>query len=187
MTENDNEFVDSQIDTEEETVNTQDEAIEVEVDETNTEEVPDEDEKAKLEKQIATLQAQKEHWRKKATEKKDVATTSKDEPKIELSTVEIIALAKADLDPEDADEVLEYARFKKIPVTEALKSTAVKAVIAEKKEQKAIANATNTSSQRRGTARVSEERLLENARKGIMPDNDADLERLIEAQRGSRK
>ena len=96
----------------------------------------------------------------------------------ELTAKDILAVSKAGIDPEDLDEVIEYANYKRIPIHEALKSSVVKATLAEKDELRKSAQATNTGTVRRSSSSVA------NARKGIMPDSDTDLARLVKLRRG---
>jgi hypothetical protein len=104
-----------------------------------------------------------------------------------LSTADIIALSKADIEAEDVDEVLEYAKFKRISIAEALKSPVVKATLSEKKEQRNVAIATNTGGAKRSTGRISDETLIANAEKGILPESDADIDRLMKAKMFAKK
>ena len=101
----------------------------------------------------------------------------------ELSTFDIIAVTKADLDEEGLKEVMDFAKYKGISVSEALKSPVIKATLAEKEENKRVAEASNTSGGRRGSSKMSDEALLINAEKGIMPDSDADIARLLKLRR----
>lgn len=138
-----------------------------------------------LRKRIKTLEAQKEHWRTKAEDsKRDKSDVKKDSyKKEELSTLDIIALSKANIDADDIDEVLDYAKFKRISVQEALKSNIIKSSLSEKEELRKSATATNTGASRRGSTATSDEQLLINARKGVMPDSEADIERLLKLKR----
>lgn len=194
MTENEQEIIDSTNDTEEtvnDTIEVADEEIEVEVEpEAEVSEDGTADDTEALRKQIATLRAQKEHWKKKATtqttEKKDKveAPTTKN---IELTSLDTFALIKAGVEQEDIADVVEIAKVKNISVTEALKTSAVRAILAEKKEERTVAQATSVSGQRRGTSRVSDEVLLEKAMKsGELPTSDEDMVRLIRARRAAK-
>lgn len=112
---------------------------------------------------------------------------AKQKPKVQsndsgLSASDIIALSKANIEAEDLDEVLDWATYKKIPIVEALKSTALKATLAEKAEIRASANAVNTGSTRRATNAVSDERLLSDARSGKMPESASDIAKLVQAR-----
>ncbi len=97
-----------------------------------------------------------------------------------LSQKDILAVAKADIHEDDLDEVLEYARFKKIPVSEALKSDVIKTTLATKAEQRNIAENTHTGNARRSSAKVSDEVLLNNASSGKVPESEDEINRLIE-------
>ncbi len=98
----------------------------------------------------------------------------------ELSSKDTIALIKANVHEDDVDEVLEYARFRKIPVSEALKSPIIKATLTEKEELRNTANATNTGRTRSGSSKPSGNALLEKAKKtGELPDSDDGLAALV--------
>jgi len=104
----------------------------------------------------------------------------------ELSAFDLIAVTKANLSEDALKEAMEYAKFKKISVAEAIKAPAVKAMIADIEEKQRTAEATNIGQARRGSSKVSDDALLENARKGVLPDSDADLQRLIKLRRANR-
>ena len=139
-------------------------------------------EKARQDYQNQKIRAEKAEAKLKGNDSTRRIETSKDV----LSPFDLIAVTKANLDEEGLSEVMEYAKFKKISISEALKSSAVKAIIAEREENKKVAEATNTGQARRGTSKVSDDVLLENARKGIMPDSDADIKRLLSLRRASK-
>jgi hypothetical protein len=143
-------------------------------DEENTED--DKPEYTEREKQyyarIKKLEEELRDAKKGEKPKKESKTSS------ELSTLDIIALSKANIEDEDIDEVLEYASYKKIPVREALKSSILKSTLAEKAEMRKSAQAVNTGSTRRSSSSVSDDRLLADARKGIMPESEEDIARL---------
>jgi len=131
----------------------------------------------KKSKDLESALAQKEHFRTKFEESQKI--TKKEETKTELqqglSTLDIISLTKADINEEDIPEVLEYAKFKKITVQEALKSGVIKSLLAEKIEQRNTADATNVKTARKAVSKVSGEELLDKAKKGEMPDDPSDI------------
>jgi hypothetical protein len=95
---------------------------------------------------------------------------------VQITPMDTILLSKANLtEKEDIEFVLEYAQFKKVPVSDALKSNIVKSELAERAEQRQTANATNTGNARRGTSKPSSEQIISNAAKGKLPDDPADL------------
>lgn len=121
-------------------------------------------------------------------EKAEKRTVKPETPKVapkkssELSAVDIIAISKANIEADDVEEVLEYARFKGISISEALKAPVVRATLQQNDEMRKTAQATSTGPSRRGSSRISDEQLLSDARKGILPDSDADLDRLTSLQ-----
>lgn len=111
---------------------------------------------------------------------KEPPKESKEEVKApELSGKDLYALVEAKVPQDDVDEVLEYAKFKNIPVAKALESPVVKATLAHKAEVRKSAQATNTGPSSRGVTKASDDILLANARKGILPENEEDIQRLI--------
>jgi len=120
--------------------------------------------------------AENQRIRAEKAEKK--AKTTKPESSTSLTTTDILALSRAQIDDSDLDEVLDYAKYKGISVKEALNSIVFKATLFQKAEERNSAQAVNTGATRRGSSIVSDERLLSDARKNIMPEKDSDLERL---------
>lgn len=143
-------------------------------------------EKEELKKKLKTLEAQREHWKKKATEKKDV---SSDKPfdTNNLSFKDSHALIKAEVHEDDVDEVVEYANFKKISVAEALKSDVIKTMLSNKAEFRKTAQVTNTIQARKGATKQTEETLLSNLSKGQIPESKEDAERIFWARRGGKR
>ena len=76
----------------------------------------------------------------------------------ELSSKDILFLAQNPVHEEDIDTVLDWAKFKKIPVTEAYKQ--MKSVLDVNAETRKSAEAINTKGGARGTAKVSPADLL---------------------------
>lgn len=104
----------------------------------------------------------------------------------ELSAFDLIAVTKANLSEEALKEAMDFAKYKKISVAEAIKTPAVKAIIANIEEAQKTAEATNTGYARRGSSRISDDALLESAKKGILPDSDADIRRLVQLRRANK-
>jgi hypothetical protein len=113
--------------------------------------------------------------------------TPKNERNEEMSSRDIIALTNANIAAdEDIDVVLDYAKFKKISVVEALKSSVVKATLAENEEHRKTAAATNTGTGRRGVQQKSEGSLLSEFKSGKVPETDDEMERLALARMKAR-
>lgn len=94
-----------------------------------------------------------------------------------MSTQDTIAIIKADVHTDDIPEVEDWARFKKTSIAEALKNPTLKAILAEKAEQREVAEATNVKTTRRSPQKVSELDIIAKAAKGEFPDDPADLAR----------
>jgi hypothetical protein len=110
----------------------------------------------------------------KADEGKPRAEASK----INLTQTDVFTLIKNDIAEEDIEDVAEYASFRKISIAEALKSSVVKTMLAEKVEQRKVANGTHTGSSKRQSGNTSNDTILSNSKKGILPDSDEDISRL---------
>lgn len=146
--------------------------------EPEVEEQEEEEEYSEREKQ---LYARLKKAEKELKEKKE-AKPEKKAPAVQangLSTADIIALTRANIEDDDIDEVLEYAKFRKISVSEALKSSVMKATLSERAEERKSAQAVYTGGgTRRAGGSISDERLMADAQKGIMPESESDLARL---------
>lgn len=101
-----------------------------------------------------------------------------------LSTSDMYTLVKADVHPDDIQEVIDYATLKKISVKDAVNTSVVKNILSDKKAERESSSAANTKvTPKAGNGRISDEQLVINARKGIMPDNDEDMSRLISVRK----
>lgn len=112
--------------------------------------------------------------------------TPKNKEGEELSPRDIIALTNANIAVDDIDVVLDYAKFKGISVAEALKSSVVKATLAENEEHRKTAAATNTGAGRRGVQQKSEDSLLSEFKSGKVPETDDEMDRLALARMKAR-
>lgn len=81
-----------------------------------------------------------------------------------LSTKDFYALTKANVPEEDVDDVAEYARFKGISVSDALKSSVVKATLAEKAQNRTNASAMQTRTTRSQSTTPDGQAILEKVR-----------------------
>jgi hypothetical protein len=122
--------------------------------------------------------------KREAKQQKKVEPTSETKTEQDLTTKDVLALVRNNVSEDDMDEVIEYAKFKNIPIADAIKTPAVKAILAEKAENRSVAEASNTGTARRGSSKISDEALLSNASKGQLPESDEDLRRLIRLRRG---
>jgi len=102
----------------------------------------------------------------------------------ELGGKDLFALVKAGVSEDDVDEVLEYAKFKNVSVTDALKSSVVSTMLREKAEMRRSAEVAYSGSGRTGTAKVTDETILKKAEDGSLSDDD--IERLAAIRLKSR-
>ncbi len=128
-----------------------------------------------LKKKLATAEAQKDHWKKKAK-------VSKDKTVAELSSKDLYAMIDSKVPQEDVDEVVRASKALGISIPEALKSNIVKSILSDSADKRKTADVTNTENVRMGQTKTTDDELLANAKKGELPENDADIERLIVAQ-----
>jgi hypothetical protein len=155
---------------------------------TDTVEEEEIDYKAEFEKTKQIAENQKIRAEKAEAKLKTNTSTGRGETsKVDgFSPMDIIAITKANLDEEAIREAMDYAKYKKISIAEAIKSPAVKATIQLIEENRRVSEASNTGSARRGSSKISDESLIENARKGILPESDADMKRLVSIRKNFR-
>jgi hypothetical protein len=161
---------------------TQDTEADIEIDLDDNQDIEIEvDWKAEAEKKTRAYEDQKKRAEIAESKLNKSKTTSTQAPVAKndnLSTVDTIALMKADVDTEDISTVIEYANFKKISVADALKSAGLKAELAEKAEKRNVAQATNIGTTRRANSTMSDDVLLNKASKGELPDSEDAIKRL---------
>jgi len=117
---------------------------------------------------------------KKRAEKAEVKLKKfENQPKEDLSSDDILALAKADLHDEDIAEVREWAKFKSIPVKEALSDPMMKSSIAQREIDRRNAEASNTKGKTGDTKRDAEV-IKERASQGDLPESDEDIAKLAD-------
>lgn len=124
------------------------------------------DERTKANKVISTAIKQKRTWREKAQEKKGEITPDKpDKQEKEALTLKDIR-ALNDVHDDDVDELVSYAKFKGIEVSEAKKLPEMAALLKDKGEKRATAAATNVRGGRPGKIEVSDTAIIDKAKKG---------------------
>jgi len=105
-----------------------------------------------------------------------------------VSQKDFYALSQANVHIDDFDDVVEYAKFKKTSIQEALKSDVIKTVLANKSEYRKTSEISNTSPARKGAVKTSDETLLNNLYKGQIPEKGSeDAESIFWARRGGRR
>lgn len=141
-------------------------------------------ENAKLKKAYEDQKRRAEIAEKKAKTAKPVTQT---ENNATLTVKDGFALAKANVNDEDIEDILEYANFKKISVAEALKTNVVKNMLAEKEEFRQSQNASTTTNVKRAAPKVTDEVVLEKARQGKLGDSEEEIKALFRARMGIKE
>ena len=132
-----------------------------------------------LKKRLATAEAQKEHWRAKAQKSPTQVVVEESKPD-SLSTKDVLFLAKADIHEDDVADLIDWAKVKKVSLSEAAKQ--LKGTLEARAEERKTAAVANISNARRGPTKITDESLLDNARSGKLPEDDGDVERLVKAR-----
>lgn len=104
-----------------------------------------------------------------------------------LSTSDVLTLVSSNITNEDdINTITDAAKALGLSIKDAVKNPTIKSILLARQEERKTAEATNTTVSRRGAAKLSDDTLYSNAKKGIMPDSDEDLARLhdIRKKRG---
>lgn len=105
-----------------------------------------------------------------------------------LNQKDLIVLINAKVPEDDIDDVVQYAKFKNIPIAEALKSTVIRTTLAEKEEFRKSAAAANTAGAKRATQAATPERLMSDLSEGKIPEKGSkEAEDLFWARRGGKR
>jgi hypothetical protein len=147
----------------------------------------DEVEQLRKEKQELEDKNKKLFARAKAAEEKVKQTSPAPSQSDNLSPADTLALVQAQVPPEDVNEVLEYARYRKISVQDALKSNVVKTLLSDRAEERKSAAAAHTGSARRAPQKVPATALVSKAEDGDLPETDDEMDRMWRARKGLEK
>lgn len=120
----------------------------------------------------------------KAEKKAKESVTTETKASGDLSSKDILAIAKADIHEDDMDRVISFARSERISVKDALASDDLKAILSMRKEKRKTAAASNTGTARRGAVKLSDEEIIGRVEKGELPE---DPEALARARMNLRK
>ena len=118
-------------------------------------------------------------------EKAETKAKQTKEVKSDLSNQDLLFLAKSDVHEEDMDELLDYAKFKKVSVKEAHQM--MQGLLKVRADERRTANATQVKGGTRGTSKVSGEELLARAQAtGEVPEDEAGMQALFIARRAAK-
>lgn len=126
---------------------------------------------------------------KTRAEKAEQALKEKAAKEGDMSSTDLYALMEAKVPKDDIEEVREYAALKKITVAEALNSSIVKTILAEKAENRKTAAATTTRSTRTTQAKDGNSILQDIAQRGedAIPEPGSEEAEAIYKARHQRK
>lgn len=102
-----------------------------------------------------------------------------------LSAKDILALNQSGVHAEDIDEVLDFAKYKKTSIVDALKNPTLKTILSEKQAQRETALATNTRKSQSANDKTGET-LLNQASDGKVPTDDDGINELARARMETR-
>lgn len=139
--------------------------------------------KAEARKYKAILERQSKREEKQKAEEKPVKNDD-----FNLSPLDAIAIAKADVPIEDIDDVIEIAKLRKVSIREALGLNITKMTLAEKEEYRKTAKASNPGGGKRAPQTTSPDTLLKNLSEGKTPERGTkEAEDLFWARRGGKR
>jgi hypothetical protein len=141
------------------------------------------------EQKVARLRRQLEREEKKlGITKPEVVKKPipKQEQQNSLSQTDLYALMRNNVAEEDVQEVVDYAKLKRVSVSEALKSSIVKSIIQEKEEMRKTALATHTGVTKKGSAKTTDDQLVSKAQKGEIPESEEEIQRLYRIRKGMK-
>lgn len=127
-------------------------------------------------------------WVKKQKPEVVEKKTEKAESNAQISPKELYALGQANVHIDDFDDVVDYAKFKKVDIATVLKDDVLKTILAKKSEYRKSAEIANTAPARKGATKVSDDALLSDLSEGKIPAKDSEeAERLFWARRGGKR
>lgn len=104
-----------------------------------------------------------------------------------LTPQDVLVLTKANVHEDDLETVMEYAAFKKITLSAALKDSTLKTILNGNEEVRKTAEATITRGGPRGTADVTGESLLQKAEQtGEVPTDTVGMNKIFLARQERR-
>lgn len=178
-----NEELDSQNQSTEEVVNTEEVEVETPAEDTedDVEALREKNKKLFERAKKAEAEAKELKTKVKAPEQKP-QTVEKQTGDVTLK--DQYALLEAKVPADDIDEVISYAKYKGISVAEALKTAVVKATLSERAEVRKTAEVAHTGGGKRTTVKLSDEALVNKAEQGDLPE---DPDALVEARFNLKK
>lgn len=106
-----------------------------------------------------------------------------------LSVKDAALLQQNNVSVEDWDEVVDYAKYKKISIGEALKSSVIQTSLRERKEERQSSDVINTGRKRGGDSKIDGNALLKKANEKYSSEemSDDEMDALVEAREASKR
>lgn len=145
----------------------------------NTEEEETSEKNEELEKAKELANNQKIRAEKAEKKAKELKSQLKTADKDELSSDDIITLAKADINDDQLARVRQWAKFKDISIKEALNDPIMKTSFAQDEIEARNAEASNVKG-KSGDSKRDTELLKQQAVKGELPESDEDIAALAD-------
>lgn len=140
-------------------------------------------------KKMSQVIGQKIKWREMANKPLAPKPEVKDENKSDDLTIkDAVLIQRANVEVEDIDEVVRWAKFNNQTIGQALSDDTLKTVLAKRAEIRKSAQATSTGTSKRVVTKVSDEEIVKDAQNGKLPKpGSEEAERLFWARRGIKK
>jgi len=114
-------------------------------------------------------------------------TTAKKDDDSNLSSVDTIAIIKANIHEDDIEEVIKASKILGKSISETLKDATMRSILNTREEERKTAEAANTNTAKPGTKQVTGDELKQNLSKGQVPEKGSkEAEDLFWARRGGR-
>lgn len=106
-----------------------------------------------------------------------------------LSQSDLLAVAKADIHEDDMEEVIEFAKFKKIAIKDALKNESLQVILKDRVEKRKSAEVAQAKPRGGSQQEPNADAILKDAmNNNILPSKGSDeAEKLFWARRGGKK
>lgn len=134
---------------------------------------------------IRAEKAEKRLKELEAATKPAETTTPKNETN--LSPKDYLALTENKVSSEDFDEVVRLSTVLGKSIADTLKDKTAGAILQTRQEERKSAEVANTAPSRRSSSRDTDKAVLEDLSKGIVPDTEEGIRKLVAAQLAQRK
>ncbi len=115
-------------------------------------------------------------------------TTAKKDDDSNLSSVDTIAIIKANVHEDDIEEVIKASKLLGKSIAETLRDTTFKTILNTREEERKTAEAANTNTAKPGTKQVSGDELKQKLSTGEVPEaGSKEAEDLFWARRGGKR